>query len=81
MVKAWQMAECSQNLSQPLTDAEFALLRHLAEAGTMTTEEYMLAAHLSKISVETSVVRLLALGMIEMIHEQSRFYIRCSDCE
>lgn len=79
MVRAWRLRERGGAEATPLTDGDFALLRHLSEAGTTTPEDYMLAAHISKAAAEMSVVRLMAAGMVEMVHTPSGFCLRHCD--
>lgn len=75
MVKAWKLLG---NTSRPstLTTADYAFLKFLGETGETTVEEYILSSHVSTTSAESSITRLLAMGIIEMYHTSSGFRIR-----
>lgn len=72
MVKAWRReAACSGTLVT-LSEAEKCLLSMAAEA-PVSVEDFMLAAHVSRVAAEELVIRLHAMHLIDFVYHGSVF--------
>lgn len=76
MVKAWKLQNSKRGRLFSLSDAESRLLHFLDEHKETTVSEYMHYAHVSQTMAEDIVVNLVAMDVLEFVHEGSVFKIR-----
>lgn len=75
MTKAWKMRQNSSGICFSLSQAESHLLEYLDDKGSITAEEYMLVAHISRHTAEELITRLLAIDILTFIYTPSGFKI------
>lgn len=76
LVKAWKLQNMESGQLFTLSPAEKLLLKHLENNPLTTIEEYMYATHSSKVTAEAVITRLLASGIITMVHTPSGFKLK-----
>lgn len=74
MVRSWELRESENPMFLPLVDLN--MLQYIRDNSPCTPEESMLALHLSRDVAESIVTKLLALGMVEMVHFPDGFRLR-----
>lgn len=73
MIKAWEMQQKESGQLFTFSSAEKALLAFLEENPLSSVEDYIYSAHISIATAENIVARLLAAGVIEMVHTPAGF--------
>ncbi|MGM9848115.1 MAG: helix-turn-helix domain-containing protein [Muribaculaceae bacterium] len=73
MIKAWEMQQKDSGQLFTFSSAEKALLAFLEENPLSSVEDYIYSAHISTATAENIVARLLAAGVIEMVHTPAGF--------
>ena len=73
MIKAWEMLQKESGQLFTFSAAENALLSFLEENPLSSVEDYIYSAHISTATAENIVARLLAAGVIEMVHTPAGF--------
>ncbi len=77
MVEAWELAASDKgDAMTSLSEDDLSLLRHLEERGETTPENYMVSCHRSERTSRDTIVRLLAMGIVEMVHRPDGFHLR-----
>ena len=77
MVEAWKLSADNNRFSTgALTEDDLSLLRHLEKTGETTPEAYMVSCHRSQRTSRDTIVRLLAMGIVEMVHRPDGFHLR-----
>lgn len=72
MVRAWKCAAKNDGTFLALNDAE-KLLLELAASAPVKFEDFMVAAHVSRVSAEDMVIRLHAMGVLDFKYDGTRF--------
>ena len=73
MIKAWEMQQKDSGQLFTFSAAEKALLAFLEENPLSSVEDYIYSAHISTATAENIVARLLAAGVIDMVHTPAGF--------
>ena len=81
MIKAWEMQGKESGQLFTFSAAEKALLSFLEENPLSSVEDYIYSAHISTATAENIVARLLAAGVVEMVHTPAGFRLRMVESE
>lgn len=76
MVKAWELQSAPDYHPAALTDTDFSLLHYLEAEGQISPEDFMRKGYFSAATSRRCIVKLLSMGIIEMIHGHDGFVIR-----
>ena len=76
MIKAWEMQQKESGQLFTFSAAEKTLPSFLEENPLSSVEDYIYSAHISTATAENIVARLLAAGVIDMVHTPAGFRIK-----
>lgn len=77
LAKIWQFQERRNGVLLQFSNREMSLMNQLSESGPLTIDDIALANHLSHAYTEEAIVRLCAMGALEVayIHEKWKIAI------